>query len=140
MNQNQSILLDREFATDKGELARIPGLLEEARARCPMSDDQFYNLVIALTEMVNNAIVHGNKLDASKRVHYVVACREDGIACVVEDEGSGFDLQEVADPVSPDNLLREGGRGIFIVRALMRDLRAVRTERGMRLEFVCARE
>jgi serine/threonine-protein kinase RsbW len=140
VSQIPFILLEREFFSDRNELVALPRLMEEARVRCPLSDDQFFNLVIALTEAVQNAIVHGNKSDPAKRVRYTVECRDEGIACAVEDEGEGFDPGEVADPVSEDNLLREGGRGIFIVRALMRDFRAFRTERGMRLEFICARE
>ncbi len=135
-----NILLDRDIPSVKSELSAVPRLLEEIRGLCPVSDDQFHNLVIALTEAVNNAIVHGNKADASKRVRYRLECRPEGIHCMVEDQGEGFEIEEVADPVSPENLLRESGRGMFIIGALMRDLRAVRTESGMRVEFLCARE
>lgn len=140
VNDSPDVLLDREFATSRDELRLLPALLERARERCPLSDDHFYNLVIALTEAVNNAIVHGNRNDAAKRVHYRVSCRPDGIHCVVEDEGEGFELDDVADPVAPENLLRDGGRGLFIIRALMRDVRTRRLAGGMRVEFVCPRE
>ena len=118
----------------------LPRLLEEFRARCPMGDDQFFNLVIALTEAVNNAIVHGNRRDPNRRVRYSVECRADGVHCTVEDEGEGFDPEGLADPLSPENLLREGGRGIFLIRALMQELRLVNTGHGMRVEFRCGRE
>ena len=139
MSQSNDILIDRDVATSRDELRELPAMLEAARARCPVSDDQFYNLVIALTEAVNNAVVHGNRHDPSKRVRYRVTCVDDGIHCAVEDEGEGFEMEEVADPVAPENLLRDGGRGLFIIRALMRDVRAVRIDGGMRVEFVCPR-
>jgi len=134
------ILLAREFATSREEIVALPQLLEGIRARCPISDDQFFNLVIAMTESVNNAIVHGNKLDPSKRVRYSLECRDDGIHCVIEDEGEGFDPSEIGDPLAPENLLRESGRGMFLIRVLMRDVHVENTGRGSRMEFLCGRE
>jgi serine/threonine-protein kinase RsbW len=139
VDESNRILLERDFPTNRDELRVLPSLLERVRERCPMSDDQFFNLVIALTEAVNNAIVHGNRNDATKRVRYRVACTPDGVHCIVEDEGQGFALEEIADPVAPENLLRDGGRGLFIIRALMREVRTERLAGGMRVEFVCAR-
>lgn len=139
MNESTTLIIEREFPTSREELRLLPPLLEAARARCPIADDQFYNLVIALTEAVNNAIVHGNRNDATKLVRYRVTCEPEGIRCVVEDEGEGFELDDVADPVAPENLLRDGGRGLFIIRALMQEVRLVRREGGMRIEFLCAR-
>jgi len=138
--ENINILLEREFATNKAELSALPRLLEGVRDRCPINDDQFHNLVIAMTEAVNNAIVHGNKSNPEKLVRYRLECRHDGIFCSVEDQGEGFELDTIADPVSPENLLRESGRGMFIIGALMRDLRTVNTGSGMRVEFTCSRE
>ena len=139
MNQHDRILLAREFFSNREELAVLPRLLEDLRSRCPMGDDQFFNLVVAMTEAVNNAIVHGNKLDPQRRVRYSLECRDEGVHCVVEDEGEGFDPDEVADPLSPENLLSEGGRGMFLIRALMRELRLKNTGHGMRVEFLCGR-
>lgn len=137
MNQ---ILLQREFTSDRDELRAIPKLLEEVRDRCPLDDTQFFNLVIALTEAVNNAIVHGNRNDPSLMVRYSVACRDDGVHCVVDDEGEGFELDEVADPTDPINLLSDGGRGIFLIRSLMRDFRIISLEGGTRISFICPRD
>ena len=135
-----TILVEREITTSRDELRLLPDILEDVRRQCPVSDDQFYNLVIALTEAVNNAIVHGNRGDATKHVRYRVSCTPEGIQCRVEDEGEGFEMEEVRDPVAPENLLRDGGRGLFIIRALMRDVRTERLANGMAIEFVCARE
>jgi serine/threonine-protein kinase RsbW len=140
VQDDSHILISRQFHSNREELILLPRLLEEARVQCPISDDQFYNLVIALTEAVNNAIVHGNRSDPSKRVYYSVECRPEGFHCVVEDEGEGFEPEEVDDPLSPENLLRDSGRGMFIIRALMRDFHAEHTGHGMRLEFLCSRE
>jgi serine/threonine-protein kinase RsbW len=133
-------LISRTVASDRAELAELARLLEESREHCPLSDDQFYNLVIALTEAVNNAIVHGNRSNPELKVHYEVECVPQGILCTVEDEGPGFDPDAVADPISPENLLRDGGRGIFIIRTLMRDMQIENTGHGMRIRFLCSSE
>lgn len=131
------ILLQRVVTSDRDELRAIPKLLEEVRNRCPLDDAQFFNLVIALTEAVNNAIVHGNDNNPALTVRYVVSCTDRGVFCVVEDQGSGFDLDRIADPTDPVNLLSDGGRGIFLIRALMRDLQITPLERGTRVSFLC---
>lgn len=138
MNNSRTVLLQKRFNTNKGELSLLLRELERLRPQMPLSNDQFHNLVIAMTEAVNNAIVHGNQLDTSKEVFYQISTTDDGVLCVIEDEGEGFTLEELANPISPENLLMESGRGMFIIGALMRDLKAVKTEKGMRVEFLCA--
>ncbi len=132
-------MISHEFYSDTSELEKLPRVLEEFRMKCRVSDDQFYNLVVAMTEAVANAIVHGNKSDSGKRVRYSLECRQEGIFCAVEDEGEGFDLDKVDDPILPENILREGGRGMFLIRALMKDLQVERTDTGSRVEFLCVR-
>ncbi|MEO5929086.1 MAG: ATP-binding protein [Candidatus Kapaibacterium sp.] len=140
MTQTPHILLARDFHTTREEISALPRLLEGIRAAYTLSDGQFFNLVVAMTEAVNNAIVHGNRLDPAKSVHYRLEARAEGIYCVVEDEGDGFDPDDIADPVSPENLMREGGRGMFLIRALMGDLQVTDTGHGTRVAFLCAKE
>ncbi|MBL7989172.1 MAG: ATP-binding protein [Chlorobi bacterium] len=132
-----TLLLQKRFHTNKQELALLLRELERLRPLMPISNDQFHNLVIAMTEAVNNAIVHGNQLDTGKEVFYQLSATADAVLCVVEDEGEGFVLEDLANPISPENLMMESGRGMFIIGALMRGLKATKTEKGMRVEFVC---
>jgi len=140
LNDNPHILLSREFFSSRDELTKLPELLERVRTNCPISDAQFFNLVVAMSEAITNAIVHGNKSDPGRRVRYSLECRRDGVRCVVEDEGEGFDPRSLLDPRSPENLAREGGRGMFLIQALMRELKLENTGHGMRIEFLCGRE
>lgn len=140
MDQRNPPILHREVASTRDELVQLPRLLEGFRSLCAISESQFFNLVVAVTEAVNNAIVHGNHLDPERTVRYRLECRDEGVHCVVEDEGDGFVVDDIADPVSPENLLQEGGRGIFLIRALMQQFHAEKTEHGMRIEFLCGRE
>lgn len=77
------------------------------------------DIAISVSELVNNAIFHGNRESGDKPVEVKVT-NEDGQAVItVRDRGSGFNPNEVADPISDENLLKDVGRGIFIVRSLM---------------------
>ncbi len=77
------------------------------------------NIAIATTEAVSNAIIHGNKNDLKKKVIIEVHSKKDRMVVIVEDEGTGFDPTKVDNPLLPDNLLKERGRGIFILKSLM---------------------
>jgi serine/threonine-protein kinase RsbW len=74
---------------------------------------------IAVREIVNNAIIHGNRLDRQKQVVVRIARTTDQITITVWDQGKGFDLDLLPDPRSPDALLRGSGRGIYLARAFM---------------------
>lgn len=83
-----------------------------------VNEDHYGNILIAVTEAVNNAIKHGNKEDPSKEVMLSVFDNVNEIEVFVEDQGSGFDFNNLPDPTSPDNLEKENGRGIFLMKAL----------------------
>jgi serine/threonine-protein kinase RsbW len=74
---------------------------------------------IAVREIVNNAIIHGNRLDRQKKVVVRIARTTEQITITVWDQGKGFDLDLLPNPRSPEALLRGSGRGIYLARALM---------------------
>jgi len=89
-------------------------------ARFRVADDNNVEIELALREALVNAIVHGNQKDPRKRVYVNCRCTTDGeVSIAVEDEGNGFDHDEVPNPTSPDNRLRTHGRGIYLIRTLM---------------------
>ena len=77
------------------------------------------DLAIVVTELVNNAIPHGNKGDKEKKVAINFIIKPDRIEIHIKDEGNGFNPEELKDPLEPENLLNENGRGIFLIRNLM---------------------
>lgn len=101
------------------ELTTIEKLSNDIARKMGLSEDQHDNLSIAVTEAVGNAIVHGNKKDPKKEVRIHVEIKNDRVSVAVTDQGKGFDPDDLADPIDPNNLLRESGRGIFILKALM---------------------
>jgi serine/threonine-protein kinase RsbW len=81
----------------------------------------FFNMLIAITEAVNNAIVHGNKCDKNKSVFFSIQSTLDKVTVTVKDQGNGFNPYAVPDPREDENLLKESGRGIFLIKALSSD-------------------
>jgi serine/threonine-protein kinase RsbW len=91
---------------------------------------QDYNLLVAIQEALANAVIHGCGNNPSQMVHCQVDCTDSAIAITVRDPGPGFDVASLPDPTSMENLAEEHGRGIFLLRSLMDE---VRFEDGGRL-------
>ena len=83
-----------------------------------ISSDLYANMLISLTEAVNNAIIHGNGCDKEKYVHIYIKTYSDRVSFMVCDEGNGFDPESVPDPTTKENICNEGGRGVFLIRQL----------------------
>lgn len=96
----------------------VESFIDNARDRFTFDDDIYGNIMIAVTESVNNAIIHGNKQDKEKNVDLALEVINDNIRFTIKDEGDGFDYDNLPDPTSPENLLKMGGRGIFLIQNL----------------------
>jgi serine/threonine-protein kinase RsbW len=97
-----------------------------AQSRCVRGKEEFVEL--ALRETMSNAMLHGNRMDARKLVHVRCCCESTkGVFIVVRDQGHGFDLNQVPDPVAIENLGAEHGRGIYLMKLAMDE---VSFERG----------
>ena len=93
-------------------------------ARFRNSDGSELNIEMALREALANAVVHGNRQDLRKSVYVACRCSTDGeVAITVEDEGPGFDAESVADPTTAENRQLTQGRGIYLMRMLMDEVR-----------------
>lgn len=115
--------MEMVLATD---LASIERVVEETEAFLGprVADEELaYRVVLLATEAVTNAIEHGNKFDADKRVYFQIRIGSRRIELAVEDEGRGFDPQKTDDPLAEENLLREGGRGILFMESLADEVR-----------------
>jgi serine/threonine-protein kinase RsbW len=78
---------------------------------------------IALREALANAIIHGNHENSGKHVHVRCRCEPTEISIAVKDEGRGFDIEKIADPTAPENQGSIHGRGIYLMKALMDEVR-----------------
>ncbi|MCX8057773.1 MAG: ATP-binding protein [Ignavibacteria bacterium] len=112
------------------EIDNLPNYLDEALAGLKLSTDKYNNILLAVTEAVNNAIIHGNKNDISKEIILEFIVTDEFIKIIVTDQGEGFDLDRVPDPTLPENLLREHGRGIFIIKHFVDEMKVEKTSNG----------
>jgi len=96
----------------------IESFIDNAKERFNLDDDIYGNIMIAVTESVNNAIMHGNKNDRTKNVTLSLSLNNNIINFKIKDEGIGFDFRNLPDPTSPENLDKPSGRGIFLMKHL----------------------
>ncbi len=113
----------------------IESFIDNAKERYQLDDDIYGNIMIAVTEAVNNAIKHGNGGDSSKNVSLTLSFEEGLIKFKVEDEGNGFDHSNLPDPTSPENLEKPGGRGIFLMKHLSDEVEFDDNGRVVQLSF-----
>ncbi len=107
-----------EIPSLSDNIRMIESFIDNAKEKFHLNEDIYGNIMIAVTEAVNNAIRHGNKGDSSKNVSLGLSLEEGMIKFRVEDEGTGFDFHNLPDPTSPENLEKPGGRGIFLMKHL----------------------
>jgi serine/threonine-protein kinase RsbW len=113
---------NREELIISSDFENLPKVEQFTIALCKkakLDDDQCDNMAIAITELVNNAIMHAHKQDSAKKVVIRVRYEVDRVVVSIIDEGTGFDPEEVANPTDPQNLWKQNGRGIFLVRNLI---------------------
>lgn len=103
------------LASGFDELQLVESFVGELQEWTGFGDDLFGNVLLALSEAVTNAIVHGNKEDKSKKVYIAAVLEKDSIKISVKDEGEGFDPDTLPDPLKEENLLKEGGRGVYLI-------------------------
>ena len=96
----------------------VESFIDNAKDRFSLDDDIYGNIMIAVTESVNNAIKHGNGNNKSKNVSLILQLNDKLIKFIIKDEGNGFDFNNLPDPTSPENLDKPGGRGIFLMKHL----------------------
>lgn len=109
----------------------------EAFLRRHVDDDDFvYRVLLPVSEAVTNAIRHGNGLDVSKRVLVDLEVSRSSVEVIVEDEGVGFDREGLTNPLEDENLLNEGGRGIYLIETMADDVAFENEGRRIRMRFL----
>lgn len=93
-------------------------------------EDSTHWIGMSVRESVTNAIQHGNKLDKTKKVDIRFVVEHDRLEISVKDQGTGFNVEELPNPLDPDNLLKPSGRGIFYIRSFMDEVEFKTLSRG----------
>lgn len=106
------------FSSVAENIALVESLVDNVCEECKINEDNYGNILVAVTEAVTNAIQHGNKYDPHKNVNVVVNTSDHLLRFVIKDEGSGFDFKSLPDPTDPGNIEKPHGRGIFLMKHL----------------------
>lgn len=113
----------------------IESFIDNAKERFHLDEDLYGNIMIAVTEAVNNAIRHGNAGNSSKNVFLSLTLNENLLKFVVKDEGPGFNHDGLPDPTAPENLEKPGGRGIFLMKHLSDEVEFRENGKTVELSF-----
>ena len=106
------------IASKLESLREVEKMIDEVSTACSMSSEIYGNVLIATLEAANNAILHGNKLDANKDVFIKFTWNSETLELVVKDQGTGFDFRDIPDPTAPGNVEKVNGRGVFLMEKL----------------------
>lgn len=124
-----------EIPSISDNIRMIESFIDNAKEKFHLNDDIYGNIMIAVTEAVNNAIKHGNQSDSSKNVLLALSLDENLIKFKIEDEGTGFDYMNLPDPTAPENIEKPSGRGIFLMKHLSDEVEFLDGGRVVELHF-----
>ncbi len=120
--------------SDRAEILKFEKVLEEINIEFKLNHDRLINYQIAISEALVNAIIHGNKENPDKKVFIEISYNEKQLVTKIKDEGDGFIMEDIPDPTENNNLLKEHGRGIYIIKSLVDKFECHSTENGT--EFI----
>ena len=107
-----------DFPSIPNNIRLVEKLIDDICENLDIKENKYGNILIAITEAVNNAIIHGNKKDSNKTTSITCSHKDNEILFSISDEGSGFDFNNVPDPTDPKNIEKNKGRGIFLMSHL----------------------
>ena len=117
----------------RGNIREIEDFLLSIHEQVHFEESVLDRIMISVTEAVNNGIIHGNKANPEKTVELMCTCNGTHVEFIIRDEGEGFSPEDVPDPLAEKNLLKEGGRGLLIIRAMMDSVEFRPNDKGMDL-------
>jgi serine/threonine-protein kinase RsbW len=135
MKEGFSIVTEVVLPSDYQSLIDVEKIVGDVCDEFGVQEDAFGNVLIAVSEAVNNAIQHGNKNNPEAKVEIKVANQDDTFCIQVKDQGPGFSYQDLPDPTAPENLLKDRGRGVFLMKNLADEVEFQNTGSTVNLYF-----
>jgi serine/threonine-protein kinase RsbW len=135
MKEGFSIVAEVVLPSDYQSLIDVEKIVGNVCDDFGVPEDAFGNVLIAVSEAVNNAIQHGNKNNPDAKVEIKVANQNDTFCIQVKDEGQGFSYEDLPDPTAPENLLKDSGRGVFLMKNLADEVEFLNTGSTVNLYF-----
>lgn len=117
MKEGFTLIEELSVLSSFDSMSRVETLIDSVCMKVGVGES-FGNVLIAVTEAVNNAIIHGNKNSSDAFVLIKSMENNTSFCFSVEDEGKGFDYNHLPDPTAPENIEKENGRGIFLMKQL----------------------
>lgn len=118
-----SVNIDETLPTELAEVRRVQSEIKDSLAANGFGERDMFHIELAMEEALVNAMKHGNQLDSDKRVALRYSVTPEQFDVRIEDEGAGFNPDDVPDPTMPENLERACGRGLYMIRCFMTDVR-----------------
>jgi serine/threonine-protein kinase RsbW len=122
--------LERFLDSTLDSVDQAEELASAAASRAGFDEDDLMKIGMAVREAMVNAVAHGNRYNANKKVRFSLSQSAGRFTIVIADEGEGFDFENLPDPLAPENLLRTSGRGIFLVRSFMDEVQLRHLDSG----------
>jgi serine/threonine-protein kinase RsbW len=125
LDTGAKVLLDHDYPSILDSVDLAEGEILKAAEDAGFDEDDRHRIGMAVRECMVNAVVHGNRYNRNKKVHVQVSMdKPAGMFTIrITDQGEGFEMQEVPDPLHDTNLLRHSGRGLFLMGAFMDDMK-----------------
>lgn len=123
METGAKVLLDRQYPSTLESVDHAEEEILKSAGEAGFDEDEQNRIGMAVRECMVNAVVHGNRYNKNKKVHVVASMGEGRFTIRVTDQGEGFEVKEVPDPLDESNLLRHSGRGLFLMGAFMDDVK-----------------
>lgn len=108
----------------------------KAAAKAGFPEDEVHRIAMSVREAAVNAVLHGNAYDPGKKMTVGFETTEGTLIITIADEGRGLDERDVPDPLSPENLLKQSGRGIFLIRAFMDEVKFRKLDPGTEITLI----
>lgn len=123
------------FKSDIKNINLVERLIDDLSDQYNLQDDIYGKLLLSVVEAVNNAIVHGNKMDFEKDVVLEYSIDEAKIDFIITDKGEGFDYNNIPDPTKPENVEKTHGRGIFLMNHLADEIEFTKNGSIVKLSY-----
>lgn len=134
MSNSDGYVIELKIPSKMKLIYVVDSVISEIISEMGFNEEARKQVNLAVIEAGTNAIKHGNKGDSSKIAHFQFGVHSDKITIKVRDEGEGFEIAQVDDPLDPENLLRSNGRGIFLMHSCMDEVEF--NERGNEINMV----
>ena len=119
-----------EIESNPNNLITVEEFVNYFSKELNLDESKLSGLLLAVTEAVTNAIIHANKCDETKKVQMNVTKDGNKLIITIKDEGKGFDPSKVPDPTEPENLLKDSGRGLYLMKIYTDELKYNLTPTG----------